>query len=971
MQLAFVIWFLHFLTGLQSVSTTDSCSNTEIRNSSKCEIEYTQQHRSPIFRIGKTFLDTYLVLGTVSSKNASEECWLNVNVEDALKESVQKSKRSRSIVQVKIICENPARVSFCRPENFTANHLILYLSFGKHCRLTGADMAVWGRATDLRVLYINHDVIFEDNGETKADLKGLFNIGSLVLYKLKSKSIPRMFLDHVWEKMAEVQFSKMYLGSSLNTLKTTMPYLQSLELSENNITTLPDFPWCNRSLELPRNLSRTSIMNEHYSEGATLVPSIYRRFFVVHHNAEISDLRIANGRLDKISLRGNNLKFLNSTIFDGVVGVRVIDLSMNKLTHIPERIFEKTPGLVSVNLANNNLTWLSGKTVTSLSSLRKLDASNNSIQILQNGFLSDKQEDLEVINFEKNSLRIVKARAFPRGVFNALKQINLRENKLRVVPEFGLYVRNLETYDLSENEINFTGFVKTLDAIALSDLLFVHTSVGSSIETRILPKNPTLNSQGAKKILNLRSNAIERFDITEFNETRLTILAYVLSFFTIHLTDNPLHCDCKTHKLQKQIMKWIKVSKDVTVKDFESWKCHTPNELRGMKLLNVPAKALRCEASCLKCPRRCTCYRSDSDAVTLVDCRRRNVTTLPEELPNGMVELRLEYNEIETLTLSKNLENVSVLYASHNQLQRVYLNHDGALKLKEIYLDSNKLTTLPQNFQNLSASRIDLRNNFFKCDCKNYWMKVWLKKRRNALVGGAESVACSSGYRHLGKPLVSLEDGDFICTTSNGDRTANESIKTISSHVVASFLFVVLVAAALIYRFRKEIKLILYTRFNWHPFDRVDDSDPSKIYDAFVSFNMRDRQWVMEILQNKLENHNPPYKLCIHCRDFIPGAPISENILENVKKSRRMIMVLSRHFIQSEWCMLEFRAAHRRVLQGRRNYLIIVLFDDVNTESLDDELKLYLKTNTYLNEQSKWFWQQLKYALPQKKTENQ
>ena len=963
-MVAFMIWFPLFMATLQSVSTADKCSNTQIDNSSKCEVQYKHAQHSPYFKVVENeFLNKYAVHATLSSRNAAKQCSLTLNVENALKESVQKSKRSSAIVTVNILCENPARVSFCRPQNFTANHLILYLIIQKQCRVTGVDLAVWGRATDLRVLYLLDDVVFQDNNETTTELDGLFNIGTLALHNLKNKSIPSMFLDHVWEKMAEVQFNKMHLGSSLNILKTTMPYLQSLELYRSNITTLPDFPWYNRSLELPRNLSRTFIMNAHYSEGATLIPSVYRRYFVVNFNPEIRNLKIAPGRLDKISLRGNNLKFLSSTIFDEITGLRVIDLSFNQLSNIPEGIFDKTSGLVSVRLTNNNLTRLSGKTFKNLLNLRKLDVSSNYIRILRNGFLSDKQENLEVINFERNLLRVVEAEAFPRGVFNALKIINLRKNKLRVVPQFGLYVRNLETYDVSENEINFAGFVRTLNDTFLSDLIYVHNIKASSIETK---------SRNTKKILNLQSNAIERFDLTEFSKTRLTNLEFMLKFFTIRLTGNPLHCDCKTYQLQKKITKWMNESSDITVNDFESWKCHTPDELHGMKVLDVPPKALRCEARCSKCPRRCTCYRSHSHSRTLVDCRSRKLTELPEELPNGIVELRLEHNQIEKLTLSKNIENVSVLYASHNQLQRVYLNHN-APKLKEIYLDSNKLTTLPQDFQNLSLSRIDLRYNYFKCDCENYWVKAWLKKRRNTLVGGAQSVACSSGYRNLGKPLVSLEDGDFICTTSSneGSQTANESIKTISLYVVASFLFMVLVLVALIYRFHKEIKLILYTRFNWHPFDRVDDSNPSKIYDAFVSFNMRDRQWVMDTLQNKLENHNPPYKLCIHCRDFIPGAPIAENILENVKKSRRMIMVLSRNFIQSEWCMLEFRAAHRRVLEGRRNYLIIVLFDDVNIDSLDDELKLYLKTNTYLNEQSKWFWQQLKYALPQKKPDGQ
>lgn len=161
------------------------------------------------------------------------------------------------------------------------------------------------------------------------------------------------------------------------------------------------------------------------------------------------------------------------------------------------------------------------------------------------------------------------------------------------------------------------------------------------------------------------------------------------------------------------------------------------------------------------------------------------------------------------------------------------------------------------------------------------------------------------------------------------------------------------------------MKVLMYTHFNWHPFDRVDDSDPRKIYDAFVSYSGSDHQWVVNTLQERLEHHDPPYKLCIHHRDFVVGAPIQENILNSVDQSKRMLMVLSRNFLKSEWCLLEFRAAHRKVLEDRMNYLIIILFDGINMDELDDEMKLYMRTNTYLSVSNKWFWEKLYYAMPQ------
>ena len=77
-----------------------------------------------------------------------------------------------------------------------------------------------------------------------------------------------------------------------------------------------------------------------------------------------------------------------------------------------------------------------------------------------------------------------------------------------------------------------------------------------------------------------------------------------------------------------------------------------------------------------------------------------------------------------------------------------------------------------------------------------------------------------------------------------------------------------------------------------------------------------------------------------------------------------MIMILTRNFLKSEWCRFEFITAHRRVLKGKTNYLIVILFDHINVSELDEELQAYLKTNTYLYYADKWFWDKLMYVMP-------
>ena len=53
-------------------------------------------------------------------------------------------------------------------------------------------------------------------------------------------------------------------------------------------------------------------------------------------------------------------------------------------------------------------------------------------------------------------------------------------------------------------------------------------------------------------------------------------------------------------------------------------------------------------------------------------------------------------------------------------------------------------------------------------------------------------------------------------------------------------------------------------------------------------------------------------------------------------------------------------------MKERTNYLILVLCEDVTIEDLDEEMRIYLRTNTYLRRDGRWFWEKLRYAMPRK-----
>ncbi|KAI0233931.1 Toll-like receptor 1, partial [Lamellibrachia satsuma] len=136
-------------------------------------------------------------------------------------------------------------------------------------------------------------------------------------------------------------------------------------------------------------------------------------------------------------------------------------------------------------------------------------------------------------------------------------------------------------------------------------------------------------------------------------------------------------------------------------------------------------------------------------------------------------------------------------------------------------------------------------------------------------------------------------------------------------------------------------------------------------YDAFVAHSSNDRAWVVRRLLPRLETEGR-YRLCVHQRDWLAGREISENIVESIETSRKVIVVLSNSFAQSRWCQVELAIASNRRLSNWRNSLVLVLLETISPENQTATMRCLLTTHTYLewNERSEEkFWSALRKAL--------
>uniref|UniRef100_A0AAV2MAK7 TIR domain-containing protein n=1 Tax=Knipowitschia caucasica TaxID=637954 RepID=A0AAV2MAK7_KNICA len=156
---------------------------------------------------------------------------------------------------------------------------------------------------------------------------------------------------------------------------------------------------------------------------------------------------------------------------------------------------------------------------------------------------------------------------------------------------------------------------------------------------------------------------------------------------------------------------------------------------------------------------------------------------------------------------------------------------------------------------------------------------------------------------------------------------------------------------------------------------RLGDEEENCAFDAFISYNFSDEQWVMEQLVPNLEGNGSSFKLCLHHRDFEVGRNIVDNIVSAVYSSRKTICVVSQNFLRSEWCSLEIQLASYRLFDEHRDVLLLVFLETISERQISSyhRMRKVMLKKTYLQwpgadcsdpaQAQKLFWTQLRRAM--------
>uniref|UniRef100_A0A4W4HAN8 TIR domain-containing protein n=1 Tax=Electrophorus electricus TaxID=8005 RepID=A0A4W4HAN8_ELEEL len=214
--------------------------------------------------------------------------------------------------------------------------------------------------------------------------------------------------------------------------------------------------------------------------------------------------------------------------------------------------------------------------------------------------------------------------------------------------------------------------------------------------------------------------------------------------------------------------------------------------------------------------------------------------------------LALAHNKLTTLSdrLFHNLSNLTLLLQKSNitKSQMLKLQNNTLSLINEIVIAS-----LPKLFY------LNLEGNYFCCDCANAWFVNWTLSNNDTQVSNAEQFKYNYPPKLRGQKLIEFDiklcivDVGFLCFIS---------------------------ATALVF-------LIFLSSFLYHFFKR-------RVVCAYYIL----RSFLYDSKYHRKQN-------TYDFQDFQPVKPIIDNIIDSIYGSRKTICVISRHYLQSEWCSRE------------------------------------------------------------------
>jgi len=551
------------------------------------------------------------------------------------------------------------------------------------------------------------------------------------------------------------------------------------------------------------------------------------------------------------------------------------------LTHVPRSVCQLST-LTRLYLDHNRLTELPDNCFGHLRRLTQLYARYNIITNLQNGVF-DGMTKLDTLNLLNNQISSIGIDVFSnKSNMTSLRYIDLSGSRLTTLEpwwyDVGLKASNSEKVKihLDLNDIShFTNFMGWR----------FHCGMPPSYVVIFFDSNPINHISDMVKGWNLTTTDI--FCLLA-SHSQHSIYSNVEMFFKyIYII-----CDCVDF-LFFSIARYARKAGF-----FDNTYCRftpqTPYDIAGVEVTRVPLDQFVCELT-ERCPSGCRCVHRPANASLHIDCSNSNLTVLPlelPELPKSYTKYKLDFSNNRLLRRLEHRDyfvNTSILNVSNSDIELIknISNWRTILKINNVDIYGNKITSVPQAIVsvNISTAQLNIAKNPWDCSCDNKWMSGWLKSIAERLTA---KVLCYNPPRLRGKSIIQTNEEEF-CVDPAAEASKRAWIISVSS--VAGVVVVLLSVIAIFYRLRVK----LYTRWKFRPFDRDECPGEDMDYDVFLCCSSLDDEPIGSRILDSIEANG--YRVCYHERDFMPGL-IADNIEASVTRSKRTVCLLTSNFIQ-------------------------------------------------------------------------
>ncbi|XP_071318192.1 toll-like receptor 13 [Trachinotus anak] len=308
----------------------------------------------------------------------------------------------------------------------------------------------------------------------------------------------------------------------------------------------------------------------------------------------------------------------------------------------------------------------------------------------------------------------------------------------------------------------------------------------------------------------------------------------------------------------------------------------------------------------------------------------------------------------------KRLRKLTLYRVDLDALPANLLPPDNTLEVLKVHsnhlhtVDKRMLDALPR------LRMLDITGNPLTCTCDNAWFKSWAIHNPHTQVSYLYNLQCDNDRK---SPFLWQFD----------DKACSYEEVSLALFIICSVMDVLLVCFCLAWHIQGPAIRILLLMLKAKLRRRRGAAGPRFQYDAFISYSSRDEAWVIGQLLPNLEtpgNGAQRLRLCLHHRDFRPGAAVLENIEAAIYSSRHTICVVTRHFLCSEWCSVEFQLASLRLLCDGSDVLLLVFLEEIPQHCLSPytRLRKIVRKKTYLlwpekPEEQAAFWVRLRDAL--------